>query len=119
MLPYADKPAMTLHMAEIGRRVAPDAHAVVVIDGAGYHSLGGRLRLPDNVSILKLPPYSPELNPQENIWQYLRQNYLSNRVFRTYNDIVDACCHAWNSLMAQPSRITSIATRQWAKQVTS
>jgi DDE superfamily endonuclease len=95
----------------------PGAHAVVATDGAGWHQQGGRLMLPDNVSLLLLPPYSPELNPQENVWQYLRQNYPANGVFDTYEPIVDACCHAWNSPTEQPERITSIATRDWAKQV--
>ena len=117
MLPYADKNAMTLHMAEISQAVAPGAHAVVVLDGAGWHKPGGRLKLPANISLLILPAYSPELNPQENIWQYLRQNFLSNRVFATYEAIVDACCEAWQALMAQPDRITSIATREWAQAV--
>jgi transposase len=67
--------------------------------------------------LLPLPPYSPELNPQENIWQYLRQNYLANRVFETYEAIVDACCDAWNKLTAQSGRIKSMATRQWALPV--
>ena len=66
-----------------------------------------------------LPSYSPELNPVENIWQFLRQNYLANRVFATYETIVDACCHAWNALVAAPDTIHSIATRDWAKAVTS
>lgn len=83
MLPYADKEAMTLHLAEISKAVAPGAHAVVILDGAGWHKPGGRLKLPDNISMLALPLYSPELNPQENTWQFLRQNYLSNRVFKT------------------------------------
>lgn len=110
---------MNLHLAEISRSVSPGAHAVVTLDGAGWHQRSARLKVPDNISLLKLPPYSPELNPQENIWQYLRQNYLSNRVFDTYDAILDACCDAWNSLIAQPERITSIATRAWAKQVTA
>ena len=93
------------------------AHAVVSMDGAGWHRPGEHLEVPHNVSILLLPPYSPQLNPQENVWQYLRQNYLSNRVFDSYEAIVDACCEAWNALMAQPHRITSIATREWASQV--
>jgi hypothetical protein len=118
VLPYADKPAMTLHLAEIGRAVAPGAHAVVIMDGAGWHKPGGRLVVPKNVSVLLLPAYAPELNPQENIWQFLRQNYLANRVFETYDAIVEACSDAWNALMAQPERITTIATREWAKQVT-
>ncbi len=90
---------------------------MVLIDSAGWHKPGGRLILPDNVSTLLLPPYSPELNPQENIWQYLRQNHLSNRVFETYTAIADACCQAWTALMKQPDRITSVATREWAKEV--
>ena len=117
MLPYANAEAMNLHLIEISRRVAPDAHAVVTMDGAGWHQQGGRLRVPRNISILLLPPYSPELNPQENVWQYLRQNYLANRVFDTYAAIVEACCDAWNKLIDQPERITSIATLQWALQV--
>ncbi|CAL8978464.1 hypothetical protein RHODGE_RHODGE_04543 [Rhodoplanes serenus] len=92
----------------------PGYHAVVVLDGAGWHKTGGRLRVPDNISLLKLPPYSPELNPVENVWQFLRGNWLSNRVFDTYDDIVDACCDAWNALAAEPGRIRSIATRAWA-----
>ena len=119
VLPYANTEAMNLHLAEISCRVAPGAHAVVTADGAGWHQQGGRLKVPDNISLLLLPPYSPELNPQENVWQYLRQNYLANRVFETYEAIVDACCHAWNSLTAQPGRIKSIATREWAAQVTA
>ena len=119
VLPCADKAAMALHLAEISQAVAPGAHAVVIVDGAGWHKPGGALRLPDNISFLVLPPYSPELNPQENIWQYLRQNYLASRVFNTYTAIVDACCDAWNALMAQPAVVASIATRTWAKQVSS
>lgn len=114
VLPNVDAEAMTLHLAEISRRVAPGAHAVVTLDGAGWHQTGGRLRLPDNISLLKLPPYSPELNPVENIWQFLRQNHLANRVFDDYTTIVDACCEAWNALIEEPQRIKSIATRPWA-----
>ena len=108
---------MTLPLAEISKTVTPGAHAVVIIDGAGWHKPGRRLTLPSNISALTLPADAPELNPQENIWQVLRQNYPANRVFDTYDHIVQACCDAWNALMQQPERITTIATRQWAKQV--
>ncbi len=74
----------------------------------------GELNVPENLSIMFIPPYSPELNPVENIWQFLRQNYLSNRVFETYENIVDACCEAWNKLTAETGRITSIVSRDWA-----
>ena len=105
---------MNLHLAEISRHVSAGSHAVVVLDGAGWHQTGGKLEVPENLSLLKLPPYSPELNPVENIWQFLRQNHLSNRVFDNYDAILDACCDAWNALTADPGRIRSIATRAWA-----
>lgn len=110
---------MNLHRQEISTQVAPGAHAVLIVDGAGWHKPGGRLNIPENVSLLFLPPYSPELNPVENIWQFLRQNFLSNRVYASYEAIVDACCEAWNKLIAVPERIRSIAARDYAKTVTS
>jgi hypothetical protein len=115
VLPVANGPAMSRHLAEISRQVAPGAHAVVTLDGAGWHQTGGKLRGPDNISLLPLPPYSPELNPVENVWQCRRQNQLSNRVFVTYDAIVDACCAAGNALIDDPHRVTSIATRAWAQ----
>ena len=100
-------------LAEISRHVAADAHAILTIDGAGWHKLGGELRVPENITLLHLPPYSPELNPVENIWAYLRGNKLSNRIDDSYTAIVKACCDAWTWLLAQPERITSIASRDW------
>ena len=108
---------MNLHLKEISSQVAPGAHAVVVLDGAGWHQTGGKLRVPDNLSLLRLPPYSPELNPQENVWQYLRQNQLANRVYDSYEAIVEACCKAWNDFVADPDRIRSVGNRDYASQV--
>ena len=104
---------MTLHLAEISKAVAPEAHAVVILDQAGWHSAKD-LKVPDNITLLPLPPRCPELNPVENIWQYLRGNWLSNRVFKSHDDILRHCCDAWNKLMARPWKITSIGTREWA-----
>ena len=112
-MPRADTEAMQLHLQEISRTVAPGAHGVVIIDKAGWHTTTA-LQVPANLSLLHLPPYSPELNPQENIWQFLRQTYLSNRVFDGYESIVEACCKAWNALLGAAGRIASIATRTWA-----
>ena len=98
---------------EIAIRVTPGAHAIVILDQAGWHGAKG-LRVPSNISLMPLPPRSPELNPQENIWQFMRQNWLSNRVFKTFDDIVDHCCYAWNTLIDQPWKIMSIARRDWA-----
>ena len=101
---------MSLHLAEISCHAAKGAHAVVLRDGAGWHQTGGRLRVPGNLSLLFLPLYSPELNPQGNVWRYLRQIQLSNRVFANYDAIVAARCTAWNDLVAMPDRIRFIAT---------
>ena len=104
---------MQLHLEEIARTVAPGAHAVIVLDQAGWHT-SGKLDIPDNITLLPLPPRSPELNPVENVWQFLRDNWLSNRVFSSHDDIVDHCCDAWNKLTDQPWRIMSIGMREWA-----
>jgi transposase len=116
-LPTVNIEAMTLHLAEISRQVAPGAHAILILDGAGWHKTGGALVVPDNITLLPLPPYAPELNPVENVWQYLRQNALSHLVWESYEVIVDACCDAWNDLIATPNRIRSIASRQWASVI--
>jgi len=113
VLPFADTEAMNLHLTEIGRSVAPGAHAVLVLDGAGWHG-GKDLRLPDNISLLTLPPYAPELNPVENVWQYLRGNKLAITVFDAYADIVDKCCQAWNFFAEDPAAVASITSRAWA-----
>ncbi len=112
-MPFANTHAMQVHFKEIGRTVAADAHAVLLMDRAGWH-ISGDLKIPDNITLLLLPPRSPELNPVENVWQYLRQTYLSNRVFDTYDAIIDAACEAWNRLIDKPWMIMSIGMRQCA-----
>lgn len=119
VLPEVSIAAMNRHLAEIAKAVPSNVHAVVIIDGAGWHQEGGNLILPPNISLLRLPPYSPELNAQENIWQYLRHNFLAGLVFDTYDEIVDACCNAWNALIAETGRIQSIASRDWLPRVSS
>ena len=106
---------MNLHLAEISLTVAPGAHAVLLMDQAGWH-LTPKLKLPANISIIAIPSKCPELNPQENIWQFMRDNWLSNRVFDSYDDIVDHCCAAWNKLVEQPWKIMSIGLRDWAQE---
>lgn len=113
MLPWADTHAMQLHLDEISCRVARSAHAAVLMDRAGWHTTG-KLKVPKNITIILLPSRSPELNPVENIWQYLRANWLSNRVFDDYEAIIDAGCGAWNNLIDQPEVIRSIGMRKWA-----
>jgi hypothetical protein len=87
VMPWCDTEAMQAHLLEISAAVAPGAHAVLLLDRAGWH-LSGKLAVPGNITLLPLPPRCPELNPVENVWQFLRENWLSNRVFRGYDDIV-------------------------------
>ena len=104
---------MVRHLAEISRAVEPGAHAVLWLDQASWH-LSDKLTIPDNITLMPLPPKSPELNPVGNIWQYRRDNWLSNRIFRSYEDILDHCCHACNKLADRPWAIMSIGLRAWA-----
>jgi transposase len=73
--------------------------------------------VPENISLLSLPPYAPELSPVENVWAYLRANFLSHRVWDSYDAIVEACCGAWNKLMNAPERLASITRRDWVISV--
>jgi len=113
VLPFADTFAMQLHIDEISRHVQRGAHAVLLLDRAGWHTTD-KLVVPRNMTLIFLPSRSPELNPVENVWQYLRQNWLSNRVFDTCDAIIDAACQAWNNLIDHPETIRSIGRRDWA-----
>lgn len=93
--------------------VAAGAHAILVVDQAGWHA-SSKFDVLKNITIVPLRPRSPELNPVENIWRFIRQNWLSNRVFRPYEDIVAHCCENWRKLIGQPWRIRSIERRKWA-----
>ena len=115
VLPFCNTVAMNLHLLEISKAVAPDAHGVVLMDQAGWHT-SGKLEIPENITIITLPPRWPELNPVENIWQFMRENWLSNRVFTSYDDILDHCSDAWNNLINQPWKIISIGLRDWAHE---
>jgi DDE superfamily endonuclease len=92
-LTYANTEMMQLHLDEISRNVAEGAHAALLLDKAVWH-ITGKLDVPDNITPIFLPSRAPELNPVENVWQYLRQNWLPNTVFENYDAIVDAAVTA-------------------------
>jgi putative transposase len=117
VMPEVNVAAMNEHLAEISRRVSVGAIALLVLDGAGWHS-SPRLAVPENIVLLPLPPYAPELNPMENVWEFLRGNFLSHRVWDGYEAILEACCDAWNKLMQMTERIASLTKRPWAIAVT-
>ena len=104
---------MQLHIDEISTRLAEGAHAVLLLDRAGWHTTSN-LDGPENITPIFLPSRAPQLNPVENVWQYLRSNWLSNRVFENYDAIIDAACEAWMKLTAMPETVTSIGMRSWA-----
>ena len=112
-MPACNTEAMNLHLAEIATEVTPGAHAVLILDQAGWH-LSHRLVVPTNITLVALPPKCPELNPVENVRQFMRDNWLSNRVFASYDDLLVHCCEAWNKLIDQPWKIMSIGLRDWA-----
>ena len=107
VLPEASVPAMQALIDELAGQLPADRHAVLVMDRAGWH-IARKLDWPDTITPLHLPPYSPELNPIERVWLYLRERFLSHRLFETYDAIIDACCDAWNRLLAEIGRIASI-----------
>ena len=113
VLPWCNTEAMGLHLAEIAAHVMPGKHCALLVDQAGWH-ISERLTVPGNITIVKLPAKCPELNPVENVWQFLPNNWLSNRVLASYDAIVDHCCDAWNRLADQPWRVMSIGLREWA-----
>ena len=87
VMPYANTEAMNLQLEEISKAVSPGAHAALVLDSAGWHG-SEELVVPDNITTVTLPPYSPELNPAENMWESFSKNKISNRQYEIYEDIV-------------------------------
>jgi transposase len=115
VLPWCNTEAMGLHLRAIAEKVASGHHAALLVDQAGWH-MTDNLPVPPNITLIPLPAKCPELNPQENVWQFMRDNWLSNRVFQSYDAIVDHCCDAWNKLTDRPWLIMSIGLRSWARR---
>lgn len=111
--PIANAESLREHLNEIAYHVPEGRHGVVVLDQAGWHHKKD-LHIPSNISLLYLPPYSPELNSQEQVWQHLKDTYLANRVFKNSNDIINACCNSWNAFAQMPDFIQSLTSRDWA-----
>ena len=113
VMPKANSEGMQVHIDMIAAAVTSGKHPVLVVDRAAWH-VTAKLRMPKNLSILPLPPYSPELNPVEQIWQQLRRSDWANRCFKNYDDILDVCCQAWNNFCLHPDAIRSLCSRNWA-----
>jgi hypothetical protein len=116
VLPRSDTGAMQLLLDELAKAVEPGAHAVVLLDRAGWHTTEN-LVMADNLTLALLPSYSPESNAIERLWLYLRERFLSHGVWPACQDIVDACCRAWNAVRAEDGRIRSLCSLDWAQSV--
>src|SRR3954451_15494082 len=113
VLPEVSTAAMDVFLAELSRAVPAGSHAALVLDGAGWH-VSEDLTVPPNLTLIHPPPYSPELNPVERVWEYLRDRWLSHRVLAGgYDAVVDAACAAWNALLAEPGRLRSLTSFPW------
>jgi transposase len=111
--PTVNTDLMNKHLEFIAEEASPGIHVVLVLDQAGWH-MAKALKVPRNITLLHLPPYSPELNPVERIWGYLRSHYLSNRVYRDYGQLFDEATLAWNHL--DQSRLQSLTETSWVQR---
>lgn len=101
---------MNHHLRFISEEAESDVHVVLVLDQAGWH-IAKDLQVPSNITLLHLPPYSPELNPIERLWAYMKRHYLSNRVYENYDEIFNVAKWAWNKI--EPDRFSSICNIGW------
>ena len=103
---------MQAFLSAFAKTIAADEHVALVLDGAGWHN-GKKLLVPDNITLVPLPPYSPELNPVERVWLYLKQRFLSLRLLNDYKAIVGAASKAWKRLCRETGRLTSLTSYPW------
>lgn len=116
VLPYVNTEAMQVFLDRFATTIGDDEHVAMVLDQAGWHGATA-LAIPDNITLVPLPPYSPELNPVERVWLYLKQRFLSHRLLADYDALVDAAVTAWNRLAAENGRITLLASYPWILKV--
>ena len=113
ILPTVNMDMMQLHLYEISKQVDENHHALILMNRAAWHTTE-KLVLPPNLSIIPLPPYSPELNPMEQLWQQLRKLKLSNACYEHYDGIVNACVEAWNMFVSEEDNVKKLCSRNWA-----
>ena len=114
VMPTIGTDCMQLHLDEIAKQIEPGNHAVIIFDQAAWHTTK-KLRLASNISLLPLPAASAELNPTEQVWQMLRDRYLANRCFKSYDHILESCFEAWNAFTSSPGSVRQLCSREWVK----
>lgn len=112
VMPEVNTLGMQIFLDSFAKTIAADEHVALFLDRAGWHGASG-LMVPDNIALVALPPYSPELNPVERVWEYMKEKSLSHRLHNDYDAIVEAACRAWNKLTAEAGRLTSLTWLPW------
>ena len=118
VMPEVSTASMQIFLDEFAKTLPADEHAAMIMDQAGWHGAKA-LKVPANMTLIPLPPYSPQLNPIERLWLHLKARFLSHRLHADYDAIVDAVCVAWNRLRAETGTITSLCSYPWIEQVQS
>ncbi len=116
VLPYVNTEAMQLFLDRFSATLGEEDHVAMVLDQAGWHGAKA-LAVPSNITFVPLPPYSPELNPIERVWLHLKERFLSHRLHADYDAIADAASKAWNRLLADAGRLTSLCSYPWIPRV--
>ena len=116
ILPDANGVGMQAFLDAFAETIADDEHVALVLDGAGWHS-GKALRVPTNITLVPLPAYSPELNPVERVWLYLKERFLSMRLLNDYKAIIAAASKAWKRLCRETGRLTSLTSYPWIMRI--
>ncbi len=116
VLPDTDTASMQVFLDRFAQGLAPGVHVAVLMDQAGWRTAHA-IAVPISVSLIRLPPCSPELNPLVRVWLYLRERLLSHRLFAGFNAIVDGCCDAWTRLLAEPGRLTSLTNHPYLQKI--
>lgn len=112
LAPYLNTDTVNAFFRQFEKEVNPDVHVFMIWDQAGFH-MSKKVKVPKNVTIVPLPPYSPQLNPIEKLWQYLRQHYWSNRVYEGYDHLRVTANDAWHKVCLNPVKIKSICRAKY------
>jgi len=112
ILPEVSANAMQVYLDKFAETIGPEEHVLLVLDQAGWHGANA-LRAPTNMTLEPLPPRSPELNPAERVWLFLKEKFLSHRLLDDYEAIVDAAAAAWNRVASEPGRLASLCSYPW------
>ena len=116
VLPEVNTATMQIFLDQFSKTLAKDEIAIMYADQAGWHG-SNALAVPENIILLAIPPYTPQVNPVERIWLYLKERYLSLRLLNDYDAIVDAACAAWNKLIAESGRLTTLCNYPWMQKL--